>query len=855
MIRRAIPHLSILALIAALVAVSWQALRVLDRAEQPAVSKQHTADRVLAYRVTAQRGPHFLLDGGRPRLKLSSLGVVSGLDAYDPAIQRTYRLALSVTLGDRELWRTDIAITSRQSKADWDGRTWAREAAWSLDRRQLDDERTTIVELPELPVDAILELRLIGEGEALVRVYQADTRDAKARDRAAVQWDEQSKAELLRSSTYVPWSLLEPMERERRLTRRWQRLFALGAAGVDFETRSVFVSDFRLPQAAVDAEGIELVRGRAAAVNVRGPVRVAILPAPGAMVPFRVETVGTAPRVLSSPGSALAIDVPEGPHSVILSTDSATRTTVSAHADRDHWIAPIERQAVTASGQIVPDRVRIPMVVLGVNAVATLPIYKVAEAGLLGSLVRVDARLIHRAGTVPETGPVQATIGVTFRSIDGTAIGHDSFPISSSGTARFDRLEWEGATAEIADVASFRVIAPASAARLELTADRDVAVSLFRWLPGKVLRKPPYTDAPGPALDWRYAPLLHRIWYPVAPENYEQLARAHRAAMLEAQVRIDASDAERRASAGEVSSLGATRSYETVKVAGAERQRGREPVALDDVDELVRDWEPKALTELTSSRPRTLDFRAALPTRPRLSWVAPSGALDATVQVTIGGLPRPVRLEGLVGSADLPDIPPGQHRVVIDAPADVQLWINRPPVGDHRGVFRDRTLYAIDRQPLSVKIPQVAGEQIHLHAVIYAPPTATARIKISVDGGHPARRVGVVERVSLAESITEITAAPAATPEARLIDLGGRSAGAPRVVQFGLLDDLTACQHRVDVAVLSGPPMWIRLFVRRELRSARLPAAALVTPRPDPAAPQRTPPASSPSPICPQGPR
>lgn len=821
MIRRVLPHLSLLALFVTLAAVSWQALRVLDRSEQQAVIKQHTADRVLAYRVTAQRGPRFLLDGGRPRLKLSSLGVVSRPGDYDPAIQRTYRIALSVTLRDRELWRTAIAITSHQSKADWDGTVWAHEGAWSPDRLQLDDERITIVELPELPVDAILELRLIGEGEALVRVFQADTRDAAARDRAAVQWDEQSKAELLRSSTYVPWSLLEPMERERRLTRHWQRLSALGAAGVDFETRAVFVSDFRIPYATGDAEGIELSRGRAAVVNVRGPVRVAILPDPGTMVPFRVETIGTAvPRVFSSPGSALALDVPDGPHSVILSTDSAARTIVRARADRDHWIAPIERQAGTASGQIVPDRVRLPMVVLGVNAVATLPVYKIAEAGLLGSLVRVDARLIHRAGTVPETVPVQATIRVTFRSSDGTVVGHDSFPISSGGAARFERLEWEGATAEITDASSIRVIAPARAARLELTADRDVAVSLFRWLPGKVLRKQPYTDAPGPALAWRYAPLLHRSWYPAAPENHEQLALAHRAAMLEAQVRIDASDAaERPASVGEVASLGATPSYETVKLAGAERQRGREPVAMDDVAGLVRDWEPNALTELAPLRPRALDFRAALRTRPRLSWVAPSGALDATVQVMIGGLSRPVRLEGLVGSADLPDIPPGQHRVVIDAPAGVQLWINRPPVGDRWGVFRDRTLYAIGGRPLSAWIPQATGEQIHLYAVIYAPPTATARIKISVDGGHPSRRVGVFDRLSLAESIIEITAAPAAAPEARLIDLGGRSAGPPRVAEFALLDDLTACKHRIDVAVLSGPPMWIRLVATRDLRN------------------------------------
>ena len=61
MIRRVLPHLSVLAVLGALVAISLHTLAVLDGPRSPIQHKLERAERVLAYRVTAARGPR---DGG-----------------------------------------------------------------------------------------------------------------------------------------------------------------------------------------------------------------------------------------------------------------------------------------------------------------------------------------------------------------------------------------------------------------------------------------------------------------------------------------------------------------------------------------------------------------------------------------------------------------------------------------------------------------------------------------------------------------------------------------------------------------------------------------------------------------------
>ena len=681
---------------------------------------------------------------------------------------------------------------------------------------ELADERITIVDLPAVPADAILELRLVGPGEAVVRVFQAEARDAAARDRAALRWDDEERSESLRSSTYVPWSLLDPLEKDRRLAHRWLRLPALGEDGVDFSTRTVFVSDFRTRHLGADTEGTEVSRDRAAVVNVMGPTRLTIEPPLASRGPFRVDTIGTTRQTWSSTGGALAVDIAEGATSVILSAESTTPGIFRILGDHERWIASVERRASTPRELIVPTRVRIPMVVIGPTATATVPIYQLDEVGVLGRILRVDARLLE-GPDLPAHEPLRsATITVTFRARDGKQLGHYEVPVDAR-QALFERLDWAGANRPVSEASTFRVIAPTGFARVELRADRDVAVSLARWLPGPVEREQPYTSPPSADLTWRYAPLVHRSWFAALPDNHEQLVLARRTAQLEAQVRIDAIDPVARlgaiTAAPPLAAAVGPPVYETVRLTGTEQQRAREPIT-EASDQMIREWAPGSLTELHPRQPRRLDFRATLRTRPRLMWTVANPALGSAAAVTIGGTTLTVPLETSTGSAELPAIPAGVHRVIIAAKAGVKLWVNRPPVDDQLGLYRDRTLYAVGRRPVSFMITQAPGEQVHLYAIIYAPDAATTpRVRLTLDRGKPRRRVGVVTSLTVAEVIRDLP--PARGPAARLVDLGGRSAGTPRLVHFGLLDDLSPGQHRIDVAALTGPALWIRVIATR----------------------------------------
>lgn len=812
MIRRLLPHVSVLAVLAALIALTLHTLAVLD---QPPSANQHKLDdaaRVLAYRVTATRGPRFLLDGGRQQLRLSSVAVIPPPAAFDPEREIIYTFALAVHYGGRELWHADVAVTSRQSKQGWTGTAWEREGSWSLDGTQLTDERITIVDLPQLPVDAVLEVLLAGDGEALARVFRYAPRDAPARERAALRLDDDHEAELLRASTYRPWSTLDPMERDARLARRWQRLSATGEDGVDFETRALFVSGFRTAVAHLETEGFEIARDRAAVVNVMGPAHLVIEPVGAVRDAYRIDTRGATEKTWLSPGEPLAIDIAPGATSVILSTSAAEPRGFKIHGDHERWIVSNERRAATPGDLIVPTRVRIPVIVLGAAATAIVPCYDAATVGTVGELLRVDARVVGAPGA-------PATITATFRATDGTVLVTQQLALAPPA-APFERLEWQGTSTAISEPSSFRIVTPPHVARVELTADRDVAVVLSRWLPGTLEREAPYDAPPSDTARWRYAPLHQRIWFAAAPANYDDLALARRVGQLAAQVRIEPA----RAQLADGETASEVPVYETLAVVGAERQRAREPVDAADENEVIRTWPPGSLTALRPRQPRTFSFRAAVPTRPRLHWLAPPSAVGAEIVVKVGATAIPIGLATANGSAALPDIAPGTHRVVVEAPPAVHLWLDRPPVGDRDGLFRSRTLYRVGKRPAAVYVRQRAGEQVHLYAIVYAPDrTPAPTIRIAVDRGRPARRTGIVEHVTIAEQIS--TLPPPRGPGARLVDLGGRSAGSPRVVHFGLLDDLAPGQHRVDVAVVSGSPVWLRVVATRDAAEA-LPSGA-----------------------------
>ena len=828
-LRRLVPHAALALLLGALALVSWRTLAALQHVPDAAELKRRDADRVIAYRVLRDRGPSFRLDGGPVRLKLVSEAVIDG--GFDAERVTSYGLRLTVRDGDRVLRASDVYVQSRESKAGWDGSTWRDEASWAVDPIELTDERVVVVDLPDMPTDAVVTVTLVGAPrEALLRMFREQPRDAAQRRAAAQRLLPAARADLVRSSTYVPWPLMPPAEQEARLVHRWLRMAAEGRDGVDFTTRTIFVTDFRTAVAAAGvAEGIEVIAGHDAAIDVRGPARVVVrelvagVPSPPSRL--RVAEVSAAGVHESSLTSDGAIDVSAAPVTLVVRTDAPEPVRFTLSGPPDAQIAAVDVRA-PAPGQLVPDRVRIPLVVTGPGTVVAARVRKVPGAPLLGRGVRVDARVIASQRDAPET----ASLWITYRGADGRRLGGDRV-IVGGAVSRFERLarggpRTPGDARAVTEPTSFRVIAPAGAARVELAADRDVALRLYRWVPGPGGDRgdrgdrieEPYRAVAVDGFRWRYARLVERSWFPMLPANHEALAATGRTATLDAQVRLEPEAPGEPAHAR----LG---DYQALAPIGApEQQRALEPVPDDELALVLAAWPRGARTAIAPGAERVIESPASSAARPRLSWVVDPDAVGGALDVAIDDAHTKIAITSARGAADLPRLSPGRHRVRVVGAARA-LWIDRPPVDGAR-VLRDRTLYPLGLDGLRVRVRQRAGEDVHVYAIVYAmgaAASARTTLVMTVDGRRPPRRSGVVAHVTPPEVRVTLPAARRDAP-ATLVDLGGRSAGLPRSIGIALLADLEPGLHEIDLNRIGGDALWVRFVTTQRRAAAPAPA-------------------------------
>lgn len=819
------PNVAIATLVGAVALLSLHTLTVLRRPPDPIAKKFAAAERTIVYKVGHERGPRFRLGRSGAAIKVVTCAVVPG--GYDPARRVGFGFRVTIEQDGRTLWTDDVHIESRQSKGRRiRGGVWLDEGAFTADPVQLADERILIIEPPVAPAGAILTLTLLGEpDEALVRLFRESDRDPAQRDAVVEFLDEAERWELVRSSTYVPWELLPDDEKDRRLKRRWTRMSALGERGSDYDTRTIFVTDYRAPIAAViDAEGIEVSRHRWAAINVTGPTTVTLaVDQARAHAVLDVHAVGIAAGpwrlALDEPGE-LAIDVPEGPATLVVATEEAAPLRFTMSGPPDALLAPLELRAATRPGILVPDRVRIELAVAGPDAVVTAPARDVPGAPLLGRVLRLDARVIDAPiGSLDTVEPALATLAFRFVAGDGKVIGEDQLVIGGPAS-RFERVQFAGGEHSVGEPSAVRTIAPEKTARIEITADRPVALRLYRWGGGATTIEEPYLAATVPDHRWRYVELVDRTWYPLLPSNHDALATEGRLAQLDAQARLEPGgplgDIDGHVGSSATSAGTASGTLVTVDPVGhPEQQRAREPVPDDQIVHVLTHWPVGSVATLAPGVARAIDFPAKRVERARISWEVDASAVGGELVVAIGTLPAVTApITATRGSITLPRVPPGVHGVRATAPAGAALWIDRPPSGPGawRGLYRERRLFSL-AQPLRVHLVKRAGERIRLHAIVYAAGDAASAdpaLRITVGGGRPMRRSGVViDKLTDADRSAVLPAARRAAP-ARLIDRGGESAGLPRTISLTLLEDLVPGTHEIAIYNLGGKPMWVR---------------------------------------------
>jgi len=823
MIRRWAPYLALIVLLGGIGGVSAITVKALHHELDPGEAKLRAADRIIGYQVFADRGPLFRLRGGPTRLKLVSNAVVDG--RYDPERVTSYGFRVTVRDGVRDVWHGDVFIQSRESKARWDGVRWQDEAAWGADPIELTDERVVILELPDVPASATLTMTLLGAPhEAVIRMFREEPRTDAQRLAAQQRLDATERADLVRSSTYVPWQLLSAEEQDARLTHRWFRMAAIGNSGVDVTTRTIYLTNFRLPFAAAAKEGIEVARDRDAAINVHGPAHIVLAALTGTVGELEVTEVGAADiRPLAIDGQG-GIDVGPAPVTLIVRTQRAEPMRFAMSGPPDVLIAP-EDARPPAPGELVPDHVRVPLVVAGPTTTVSVPVRAIADMPLLGRGVRIDARDVVPAAPAAGVGSaapaptaatdefVMSSLTVTYVGADGRHLGAEPVLVGG-GVSRFEQLSFAGAVSRVTEPTSVRLLPPVGTVRIDLTADHDIALRLYRWAPGQELLEPPYRALAIPEHRWRYARLVERSWFPMLPSNDEALAAAGRLAQLDAQVRLEPIlPAEHRPGIADYRPL--------VPSGHPEQQRAREPVPPDELAAVLTTWPAGSLTTIAAGSERVINFAASIASRPRVSWAADPSAVGGELVVMIDDQRVRLPMATSASAADLPRIPPGLHRVRVDGPAR-ELWIDRPPGDGATGVVRERTLYRLGLGGLSVRVPQRAEETVHVYAIVYAPAAAavpSTTLVMTVDGRRPARRSGITNQLTSPEVRVPMPAARRTAP-AVLVDLGGRPAGLPRSVGIGVLADLVAGSHGVDLYRLGGDDLWVRFVTTQRLAGA-----------------------------------
>lgn len=814
---RLVPALVLAATLAVLALDAWWVLGLAERPPDVARLRRAEAERVLVYRVDATAGPRFELDGKPAVLRLSTHLALPRGTPHDPARRVRYALVLELVEGGRATWRRELAVESRQSKAEPSDGTWRHEAAFADDPDvQLTDERLLLARLPACAPGARLTVTAtVAEGEeVLMRAFVERARTDGELTRAEALLAPEERVALLSSSTWVPWALVPEAERRQRLARRGERLSAIGERDLDYRLRTIYVSSFRAREAPpVPGEVVELGPGRPAALLVTGPADVrldALDPDAGDLTIHvtRLDAGGAREEhlLVVGHGAPARIALPAGVASLTLEADVVRRLAVTAPA-----AAAFPPRPGTATVRLAPARVAIGVERLGPGRPPVeLPIWPEDVAGSIGRIVRLELRRVLEPVPGVEVG---ATARVRLRFVDarGRSLGEEQQEVVAP-EARFERAHDDPAApgARVSEPVSFVALAPAGARSLTVEADAPVIVRALRPGTEPNAVASPHAEVPLGPVRWRYAPLATRRFLTFASVAGRNLRPSDRVVVL-AQARL-----EPAAASDEPIASGPSSTLEPLDP--VERQIVRELVPPERLAEVVRAAPPGLVTRLRPGVATRLTFDAARPGAPRIAYAIPPSALGATVRVTIDGKAIDHVLRDTRGSFTLPRQAGGAREVRLDAPAEAVVTIDRPPVVPRAGdVHVERTVWAMGSAPVRVRAAKAPAEALTIVAVIYGPADAAGTVRVVIGGGRPARREhALVAGLTRVDRTVPLPPPQRSTP-ASFRDRDG-DAGVPRAIGATLREDLAGGTHELGVYSRSGRPLWVRFYVRREGR-------------------------------------
>lgn len=540
------------------------------------------------------------------------------------------------------------------------------------------------LDLTGFPKGSSLRIRASGVDPDLVDVVvRSYVPELNSERQVALLWqrlNEKQKSLLAKGSVYNPDLLIEE-ERRNLIRNLWKALGPLGAQGVDFKARELYILR--------DSEGEPEDEPIPPAGIISGPGQLAVFPVPeqGAAIHFTGQLLQLPGADITASGKKIIQGRWYGNSS--FARESFTLTWEGAGVPMDKKFsgglveleapAPMALRAFVdgvkeggAQGQkteITPERLYQRLFLADKHDAIT---FAIAHESNQAAAIRLEARHI-----LPVAGRSQvATLHYEFLSAEGRIIRVGDLPLNAL-PARYDQIIGEPVGTRVAEFteAFFSIPADATTARFSSAQvvgqnSPPVLVGLFSR-PDSLPRK-----IRAPEDQFAFAAKGEKIpaWFALRPLDYERLIASNRSRLIAVQSRPLDDKPEIQAGLFD---------WQDFRPQGAWLARQllvpRDPEVPFREEALATTFEP-----LAANRSRRLDFPSYLGVRqvtPTLIWVSSD---DAPFTATVSSDGRPYHQfqgSGRYGETRLPPLPAGPHEIRVDiAPSagarQPELFIN-----------------------------------------------------------------------------------------------------------------------------------------------------------------------------------
>jgi hypothetical protein len=618
---------------------------------------------------------------------------------------------------------------------------------------------------------------------ASVRLLTSEARPPLARDLLVRRLGPAGLARLASSLGLLDWDQLGAAVREDLLARRWVRAAAVPGTA----SRRLYLLGSPAPSGSEPRQrGEEVGEGRVAAFTVRGPGTLHLVAAESTLEgeALALAADGTSLTLPLHLAAAERASIPIGAGLATVRVSAASASVVQAVADPRMVLDPSRRRALPGGEAEIEPVWSVETALLALPEPAPPLVYEVGGRG--GAELRLSARAIVE----PSRG--ETAFRLRWRMLDGRGIAVASGEIpGASIAAPEDRIDSEPLSVPGQPFYSY-LWPPQSAERLEISTDRPVALGVSS--PG--FAPDPFVG-PRPGLDDTLVQRFQReerpAWFRVRPLGEPALWSTRRVLKVRSAVRIEKApeppppppEAESFAPEG-----------------GPPRLLLVAPAAEDaDAHDRGSWWPIRAGVETAVVLEPPAGSAADARVQPSLLWAGDAALAGREALVTVDGRPAArLAIFSPRGQVALPFLPPGSHRVKVDAGAPARLFLDRPVPGTR--LHRAYGVYEIEHgAPLRVRLAKGPGPR-SLGVTIYfdGPPSPQARVAARIDGGRRSARPG---SASLGWTRLERVAPLRADPSEGAFYLN-RTSGpvwASQPVFVPLHDDLAPGVHEVALSV------------------------------------------------------